>query len=580
MSFCCEWISPIPPLLLVHLTHVIVVWSHNCVSTYTMTFQWVVVPFLPFPWREKTLMPCCTVIVFKSPLHLLTLSLLHALAQSMLLAHYKSQAYVTLQHPCTQALPRTLAHTGSLILSQHDTMQLTSKLFQRHARSQHHWCARHLLGRGKSACAIWSRQGVLWDRRACQGTQWTHHWGEGSGAFSCLQYWDMIWWLRPVARDLLTVGCDAWTPEQYCDGAHFKVLLFIKYQQDITYKFLMWYKGLKWVDKYIKVYKSYQAQLAAPGLTSEEHETLLLDKEREKQDLKLYKTVEHVVSHRDGAKGEIEYFCKWNGLNYEHCIWKPLEETLFGIALALYSKLHFHLVGFLTQTTAITVHTPSLPYSTLLRISVISSNTLLWSHNIISVRSVPSCNDPNSLTWPQDGPPCLAPLLWACLRPHQPCHSPLCGGLGTILWAHMHQPLYPHFQRHYHVWPQCRCCLPHRCRMSGSAGIWPNEGQADSDELMDLFSQLVIKQQALVVERNTLISQIQSLLGFKTYIGTALAHKVTSISHGSLSSMALMQQARTSMELPPSSFCVPCALLNTTLIMTTTTTREKKRSGS
>jgi len=80
------------------------------------------------------------------------------------------------------------------------------------------------------------------------------------------------------------------------------------------------------VDNYIKAYKTYQARLAASGLTSEERETLLLDKEREKQDLELYKTVERVVSHRDGAKGEIEYFCKWNGLNYEHCTWEPLEE--------------------------------------------------------------------------------------------------------------------------------------------------------------------------------------------------------------------------------------------------------------
>jgi chromodomain-helicase-DNA-binding protein 1 len=80
------------------------------------------------------------------------------------------------------------------------------------------------------------------------------------------------------------------------------------------------------VDNYIKAYKAYQARLAAPGLTSEERETLLLDKEREKQDLEFYKTVERVVSHRDGAKGEIEYFCKWNGLNYEHCTWEPLEE--------------------------------------------------------------------------------------------------------------------------------------------------------------------------------------------------------------------------------------------------------------
>ena len=70
------------------------------------------------------------------------------------------------------------------------------------------------------------------------------------------------------------------------------------------------------MDDYIKADKTYQARLAAPGLTSEEREMLLLDKERKKQDLKLYKTVKRVVSHRDSAKGEIEYFYKWNGLNY------------------------------------------------------------------------------------------------------------------------------------------------------------------------------------------------------------------------------------------------------------------------
>ena len=95
---------------------------------------------------------------------------------------------------------------------------------------------------------------------------------------------------------------------------------------DETYEFLKRYKGLKRVDNYIKAYKAYQARLAASGLTSEERETLLLDKEREKQDLELYKTVERIVSQRDGIKGEIEYFCKWNGLNYEHCTWEPLEE--------------------------------------------------------------------------------------------------------------------------------------------------------------------------------------------------------------------------------------------------------------
>jgi len=74
-------------------------------------------------------MPCYVVTAFKSPSHLLTLSLSHALAQSTLLAHYESQAYAILQHPRTQALPRSLARTGSLALSRRDAMRLTGKLF-------------------------------------------------------------------------------------------------------------------------------------------------------------------------------------------------------------------------------------------------------------------------------------------------------------------------------------------------------------------------------------------------------------------------------------------------------------------
>jgi uncharacterized Rmd1/YagE family protein len=68
-------------------------------------------------------------LAFKSPSHLLTLSLSHALAQSTLLAHYESQASAILQHPRTQALPRTLALTGKLALSRRDAMRLTGKLF-------------------------------------------------------------------------------------------------------------------------------------------------------------------------------------------------------------------------------------------------------------------------------------------------------------------------------------------------------------------------------------------------------------------------------------------------------------------
>lgn len=79
------------------------------------------------------------------------------------------------------------------------------------------------------------------------------------------------------------------------------------------------------MDNYIKAYKLYQARLTDPSLSPEDAEALLLDKEREKQDLETFKTVERVVSMRS-TPGDIEYFCKWHGLAYEHCTWESLEE--------------------------------------------------------------------------------------------------------------------------------------------------------------------------------------------------------------------------------------------------------------
>ena len=63
------------------------------------------------------------------------------------------------------------------------------------------------------------------------------------------------------------------------------------------------------------------------GLTSEERETLLLDKEREKEELDTYKTVERIVAQRETSDGQVEYFCKWTGLNYEHCTWESQDEV-------------------------------------------------------------------------------------------------------------------------------------------------------------------------------------------------------------------------------------------------------------
>ena len=85
----------------------------------------------------------------------------------------------------------------------------------------------------------------------------------------------------------------------------------------------------------------------------------------------------------------------------------------------------------------------------------------------ITVRSFASRNDSNSLTRSQDGPTCLAPLLRAGLRPHQPCHSPLHRGLRAILRACTHWPPYTLFQCRPCLWPQRRRRFPRRCR------FWP-----------------------------------------------------------------------------------------------------------
>ena len=77
------------------------------------------------------------------------------------------------------------------------------------------------------------------------------------------------------------------------------------------------FKGLKRVDNYIRSYKLYSERLHDPNLSREDYEVLLLDKEREKEDLETYKTVERVISQRETGDNQVEYFCKWNGLNYE-----------------------------------------------------------------------------------------------------------------------------------------------------------------------------------------------------------------------------------------------------------------------
>jgi len=137
--------------------------------------------------------------------------------------------------------------------------------------------------------------------------------------------------MRPICG--MTILCVS------CTKSARKVVVLIPFQRfhikwknfshlhntDETYEFLKRFKGLKRVDNYIKAYKAYLARLNMHGLSTEDREALLLDKEREKEELETYKTVERIVSHRESTE-HTEYLCKWTGLNYEHCTWEEQSE--------------------------------------------------------------------------------------------------------------------------------------------------------------------------------------------------------------------------------------------------------------
>ncbi|KIJ15894.1 hypothetical protein PAXINDRAFT_168871 [Paxillus involutus ATCC 200175] len=67
---------------------------------------------------------------FKSPSHLLKLSVSHALAQSTLLATYETTASRVLSDPLALSIPRQLARSGALSLKRRDALRLTGRLFK------------------------------------------------------------------------------------------------------------------------------------------------------------------------------------------------------------------------------------------------------------------------------------------------------------------------------------------------------------------------------------------------------------------------------------------------------------------
>jgi uncharacterized Rmd1/YagE family protein len=69
-------------------------------------------------------------LAFKSPSHLLKLSIAHALAQSTLLAMYETTASRVLLDPLALSIPRQLAESGALSLKRKDALRLTGRLFK------------------------------------------------------------------------------------------------------------------------------------------------------------------------------------------------------------------------------------------------------------------------------------------------------------------------------------------------------------------------------------------------------------------------------------------------------------------
>jgi chromodomain-helicase-DNA-binding protein 1 len=154
----------------------------------------------------------------------------------------------------------------------------------------------------------------------------THSRDEGRENDNEDNFYDNI--VRPLENlDMLTITSQFVFQRFHIKWKNFSHL----HNTDETYEFLKRFKGLKRVDNYIKADKVYQARLATPDLTREDYETLLLDKEREKEEFEMFKTVERVIAQREANDGQIEYFCKWNGLNYEHCTWET-HDTIRPIA--------------------------------------------------------------------------------------------------------------------------------------------------------------------------------------------------------------------------------------------------------
>jgi hypothetical protein len=86
------------------------------------------------------------------------------------------------------------------------------------------------------------------------------------------------------------------------------------------------FRGFKRVDNYIRSEKHYRQKIKQPGLSSEDLEVLMLERQRINQDLETYKQPERILAQREGEQGTIEYLVKWCGLLYNDVTWETQDE--------------------------------------------------------------------------------------------------------------------------------------------------------------------------------------------------------------------------------------------------------------
>ena len=128
------------------------------------------------------------------------------------------------------------------------------------------------------------------------------------------------------------------------------------------YDFLQRFPGAKRVSNYIKsVWQPLHDISTNPDATREDVEALQIQRERQRELLELFRTVERVIAQRDSPPtkdvpyAHAEYLCKWKELGYDQCSW----ESEADIAPIAQDQIN----AYLARATSVTVPSRSETFS-------------------------------------------------------------------------------------------------------------------------------------------------------------------------------------------------------------------------